>query len=348
MPVINATAKVILLVSLLLSVSCATTSSNEKDNKTGLFGDEEREVVVQRIGQRNTIVSPYGKNHWYEARQSKNTSIKRIQGMLATGESLNAERAARNYLEKNPGHPEALMALSAALAHSGQYDLAGYYARLVAKKIPNNSRSQNIEALSILMKAKNMSDYRRAEQLFQSAFDGNSNEIAAGLNLASMYLEVGNAGNAATIFEQASNRCDRCAAAELGLGIAKMRLNQFKSAVGHLERASKNPIEKSKALYYLALTYKNGLNAPKKAEESLRTLLAEGSSKDGATLRLGHTLLRKIKAERSKKESMIAARKAAKENKSKKNNEPVKQDRDLSTSDLDDDFSTAPTLTGGK
>jgi tetratricopeptide (TPR) repeat protein len=347
----NMASKLAVLFLLQSLTGCVTTGSGTSGGS--IPGQESDSLVVQRVGARDTIISPFGKNHWYSARQQKEGGLGPIQGMLATGEGPGAEQAARTFLQKNPGHPEGLISLASALALTGQYDLAGFYAKLAAQKLPNDSRTINIQALAILMRARNMSDYRSAERLLQKSFDSSPQEIAAGLNLGSLYLELGNAAGAAQIFEQTSSRCKLCAASELGLGIAKMRLKRFDEAEKHLLVAIKNNQEKTKGLYYLALVYKNGLNSSQKAESTLRTLLAEGSKKDPVTLRLGHTLLRKIKAEQAHRPATaVAKRKNAEKNQD--NYSRLVQDTSAKgasdpNSDLgasDNDFVPAPTLTG--
>ncbi|MEZ4741636.1 MAG: tetratricopeptide repeat protein [Bdellovibrionota bacterium] len=288
-----------LAVAYLTSCTTTSGSQNSNDISNDIFDTTTEKVVIQKVGEKDPVVSPHDRNHWLKLRSTNDLSIKKIYGLIATNESLAAERAARKFLEKNPGSVEGLTALATALAISGQYDLAAYYSKLLTKKLPDNPHSFNIKGLAVLNSATRMEDYRKAESYFQRAFESSKAEIAAGLNLGQLYLELGNSNTALEIFASTSERCHSCIPAQMGYGIAAKRMGKSSEALAAFKNVIKDDKEFAPAWYHMALVYKNSLSDQKKAEESLKQVLSMQTA-DNSIKDLAHTLLRSIKAENEK------------------------------------------------
>jgi tetratricopeptide (TPR) repeat protein len=325
------------LMASFTASGCITGTEKNAAEKD-IFETTTEKVVVQRIDSKDPILSPFGKNHWMDARGATAVSIKRIHALLATGESLPAERDARKYLVMHPGDVEGLTALSSALAQSGQYDLAAYYAKLVAAKLPDNPHSLNIQGLAILIGATRIDEFRRAESLFQRAFDGSESEVAAGLNLGDLYLELGNSDSAAKIFSTARTRCHNCIPALMGFGIASRRTGRYSDALEAFNKVvSANKLE-VEALYHIALVYRDGLNDRKKAEETLRTLIATNTERASVKER-AYTVLRAMLSETPHADTAIAESDAKKSDPTE--GEATQSDEPTLTLDAaDSDFGT--------
>jgi tetratricopeptide (TPR) repeat protein len=283
------------MFTIIVASGCVTGEKKAVKEKD-IFETSVEKVVVQRIDSKETVVSPFGKNHWMDARVGKATSIKRIHALLATGESLAAEKESRKFLAAHPGNAEGLTALASALAQSGQYDIAAYYAKLVAAKFPENPHSLNIQGLSILIGATRIEEFRRAESLFQRAFDGSDSEVAAGLNLGDLYLELGNSDSALKIFNTVRSRCHDCNPAVMGFGVASRRLGHYSEALDAFKMVVSNNKSDVEAMYHIALIYRYGLKDRKKAEETLRALMAANSDKSSVKER-AQTVLRSMLSE---------------------------------------------------
>lgn len=256
--------------------SCSTIQNGY--SLSNMFSSDSDKVVVQKAGSKLPILSPYGKKHWYEARQSAKSEIKRIQAILATGDYRSAEKSARVYLEKMPGDLDGLTVLSSALAMRGKYQLAAYYAKLISKKMPNNAYSLNLQGLAILMQASHMSEYKRAQKLFRQSFENSNKEIAAGLNLGNLYLDLGNVSAALGIFEETSNRCNNCTPALLGYGIAAKSLRKYPEAQDSFESILEKEPNNPHALVYLAEVYDRGLNDRNNAIKFLNKAIASNNT----------------------------------------------------------------------
>jgi len=245
-------------------------------------GGEASQIVVQHVGEKNPVISPYDRKYWISLKDISGNEPKQIAqkmiSLLAVGESEDAAEEARRFLAIQPGNKMALTVLTAALVMSRKYDLAAYYAKHLEGISSGNSEALNVKALAIMLAAQSrLSDYRRAEKIFRESLDASSKEVAAGLNLGRLYLELGDAGSAAGVFDIVASRCHSCEEALLGVGISAARLKQYdKSKDIWKAILSKNP-KNHRALYHLALTYKNGYNDYDQAEKILRELVEDGS-----------------------------------------------------------------------
>jgi tetratricopeptide (TPR) repeat protein len=293
-----------ILTGILASIlaGCVTTGPVAQE-KTAVKGD----AVVTQSGKANPVVSGHDRRYWLDLRQAKAT-LPKMSGALATGEAAAALELARSFLEKNPGNPDALTLMATALAMSKNYDLAAYYAALVEKARPGDVVALNIRGMAAMLQPKaRIADFKKAEALFAQAFNGDQSQIAAGLNLGSLQLEVGNAAAAAATFGEVAKRCHQCTVGLMGYGIASARSKKFDQAKGAFEAVlKKNPIHAG-ALYQLALVHKNGYNNGKQAEKYLEKILVDARIKDPAAKERAQTVLRSVKAEATPEERTMIA-----------------------------------------
>ncbi len=280
------------LCSVLWFGGCSTLGSDDADEVSsagggGQAGDSDEgqdggQVIVQQIGNPNPVLSPYNRGFWLARRDSGEkegkVGTKHMFALLATGEWDAAVGEARQYLASHPGHKRALTVLVAALVYGRKFDLAAYYAKQLEKVAPNSSEVFNIKGISVMMAAQNrLVELRRAEKLFRQALDASSSDIAAGLNLGHLYLEIGDARAANLVFDSMSSRCNSCVEALIGVGISSERTRQYEKAGDAWNQILKENPSNHRALYHLALIRKNGYNDYDQAENILKKLLKDDS-----------------------------------------------------------------------
>ena len=297
---LNSTVKKLYVTALLaasLAGTACTTLSGGDDHLTAA-----KSTVVTQAGRSEPVVSGFDRPYWVDLR-GKNGAMPKMNGALATGEAQAAIDLARDYLAKRPGDADGLTMMAAALVLSRNYDLAAYYASLVEKARPNDAFALNVKGIAAMQTAKpRMADFRRATQLFQQAFDADPRQIAAGLNLGAVQLELGNATMAEQTFGQVSKRCEECNVALMGYGLSSARAGHMNQAKVAFEAVLKKNPSHSEALYQLALVQKNGYNNSKQAEKYLSQLLADPKIKNVATRERAQSVLRSMNGEASHEE----------------------------------------------
>ena len=280
----------IALVSTSL-MACTTLRSS----KAG--GPSERSRVVTQAGRQDPIVSQHQRRYWLDVRSNSKSSLAKAEAALATGESAAAVGLARNFLKNRPGDSDALLILASALALERNYDLAAYYAKQVERGSPGHPGALNIRGLAILLAPNNrVKDYQTAATLFREAF-GNSEEIAAGMNLGHLALELGDATEAEDVFGEVRRRCNQCNASLLGFGIASSRLQHFDAARKALRAILAKSPSHSRALFHLAIIERNGFGNNKEASKYLEKLLATRNSQNLDLKERAQTVLRVINGE---------------------------------------------------
>lgn len=269
---------------------------------------QAKTTVVTQAGHKEPVVSAHDRNYWVDLR-GKTAAMPKMNGALATGEAQAAIDLARDYLAKRPGDADGMTMMASALVMNRNYDLAAYYADLVIKARPNDPAALNIKGLAAMLTPRaRVADFRRAQALFQASFDGDNRQVAAGLNLGALELELGNAAGAEQTFGQASKRCEECNVAMLGYGVASARAGHFAQAKGAFESVLKKNPSHSEALYQLALVQKNGYNNSKQAEKYLRQLLADPKIKNVAARERAQSVLRSMNGEASREERTQVAK----------------------------------------
>ncbi len=295
------------ILALGTIVNC--TSFNRRDNAADLNSTRgENSFVIQ--GQSQTYAySSQGRQYWLKSRSSGSTKNRAI-GALATGESVAAMDLARATLAKNPSDESALSVLAAGLVTQKNYDLAFYYAEELEKVNPQSAVAANIKGLATMLRINpRTADFMQAKQYFRESMNRDAQDIAAGLNLGHLELELGQADHAREVFTEVAKRANgQCRACELGVGIASLRAGKPDLAKSALEGIlSKNPGD-ADALYHLALVYKNGYNDPVKAKSYLTTLLKRSKTTNLAVRERASATLRKINGESTVEERQAIAK----------------------------------------
>jgi tetratricopeptide (TPR) repeat protein len=280
----------------IMANACASKGEKE-DLGGGLFNSVDSDIIVMRAGDKDPIISQNSRMKWLDIKKSEKDEIRRMQILLATGDSLEAEREARKFLQGKPGDIEATLVLASSLAQSRQYELADYFAQTLEKFPQVKPNALNIRGLAVLLGATREQDFRKAQDIFLQAHKGNPKQIAAGLNLGALYLETGNANGALGIYQETSVRCSKCTEALMGYGIAALRAYKFKDA----ENAFNEVIGRSKrngaALYHLGLVYLKGSNNKVKAEATLKRVLQEDVAASTELKQRAQLILKQLKGE---------------------------------------------------
>ena len=266
----------------LAASSCITLGGKDAPkNPDSLAEAAQGDMIVQQPRSKTPVVSKFARGYWLDIRSGAKSSIMRMHASLATGDASSAEGLARTYLEKNPGDADGLTVLAASLVLQKKYSMANYYAMRINKEVPGHPVADNIRGLAMMMKPGNrIKQFRQAKELFSAAFEGSGEQIAPGLNLGHLQLEMGNALAASETFAEVSNRCGKCIPGQMGVGIAASRSGKREEAVSAFESILDKKANHAKALYHLALVYKNRYNNSIKAQELLAQLLNKSQTND--------------------------------------------------------------------
>ena len=241
-----------------------------------------REEQMQGILIKKKKIKPFYKDKqvWLSEFDSKDGSLARIIQAIEKKEWKQSIQMARTYLKKNPFNKGCFLVLATSYAGLGKYEQASYYAKLVLKKFPTNVAAINILGLSIYAKAELLEDYRKAQRIFQLAFDRSDKEVAAGLNLGYLLLEMGDTQTAQQIFLQTSGRCGACEEANLGYAISLRRQGKHNLAKETLEKVvARNPGFMT-AWYQLALHYRNVEKNYEKSSQYIKKILEQSDMQD--------------------------------------------------------------------
>lgn len=298
-------ARTLVVTSALVWTTACTTlqggSSKEASERS------VSETVLTQVSRKEALVSQHDRSYWLDMRQSKKLMPK-LAGALATGEGEASVQLAKAYLAKNPGDVPAMTMLAQALAMTRNYDLADYYAMLALRKEPSNAAALNIRGLAMMLGSnRTVLDYHKAQNYFRQALDAEPSHVAAGLNGGHLALELGNPEAASTLFQQVVQRCGDCTPGLMGWGVALSRTGKHAEAASAFEKVLAKSQNNPRALYNLALVYKNGYNDGKRAEGYLHTLLDSSRTKDVALREKAQTVLRMIKGEAAREERTMIA-----------------------------------------
>lgn len=291
--------KLILALSLtLLSVSCSTTGSNEATltGKPAPLGFSNQPVVHQTSGK--TLMKQISRDRWVEVKNTTKNEHLKLYANLGAAEWDVAVADARNYLQKNPGDEVGLTVLALALTMKQNYSLAGYYAKLLEKYHPGNPEVKNILGLAEMSKpGGTYEDYKEAIRLFESAFNSSDKQIASGMNLGQLHLEMGNLEASRDVYAAVYQRCGKCSEAGLGYGIALARLQTYPKAESVFKDVLDNDSHNMYARYYLALIANYGRNDKQAAMDQLQAMLDDTETKNVEMQRKANFLLRRIQAQ---------------------------------------------------
>ena len=300
----SAIKTIALIATFAATTGCATLfkgGSGSDQSLKSKGAETSGDVVVHQPQLKNPVISPYSRDYWLSVRDSSKAGVRRMYAILATGDWQAATSHARAYLKKNPGDLDALTVLAAGLALGKQYDLAGYYAKLIEQSNPGNADALNIMGLTIMVGSSNRyADYQKAMAFFQKAHEASGTQIAAGMNLAHLQLELGNAQTARQTFASIVGRCSECTPAMLGYGVASSRTKDYGTAEESFNKILRKNPNHSGASFHLALLHKNGYNKKQRAEEILQGLIANTKVTDRYVKERAGAVLRQIKAEQDR------------------------------------------------
>jgi len=294
--------KTLLVLSASLNLAACTTffkgKSASATSEVTVASMADQGAVVQQAGRINPVISVYDRQHWLDVRADSKDERMKMYAALAVGEARVAEVEARSFLRKHPKDFAGLQVLAASLGMQKKYSLAGYYAGLLESYYQDSSEALNLLALSMLMNNQNrVQDYRRIVDMLQKSFGASSNQIAAGLNLGHLYLELGNISAAAETFATVRVRCDSCVESLMGAGIAAYRAGNYGVAQSSFKQVLSKSKFHSEALYRLALVERNVQKNNGNAKQYLRTMLANRNDKDRMIYQRANTMLRQLEGE---------------------------------------------------
>lgn len=288
-------------IALCFLSACVTSGNTDESNSsadiTAVGEDSTATVVVQQAGSETALLSSKEKSYFISARKNLKSDEARLYATLGTGVADVAEQDARALLVKKPNNIAGLTVLATSLVLQRKYQMAEFYANQLEKYAPDNADVSNIRGLAALYGGRNtLADYRKALAYFEKAFHSNASQIASGLNLAHLQLEMGNAQAAAETFRLLTSRNQDCLQAWIGFGVAQNRLGSYKDAKNSFEMALSKQKDHPEALYFLALVEKNGYNNQRSATKTLKHLIASQSG--GKAVRLkAQSLLRVMEGE---------------------------------------------------
>jgi tetratricopeptide (TPR) repeat protein len=297
----------------IFSVACSTTSSQE----VGKFEQADSTLtdtptvtytgpmVVKQIGEPGITYSRQKPEYWFGLKGSSN-ALKQIAGLLAQGQGHQAVQASRAYLVKNPNDVQGILLLATALAMERKYSLAAYYAQTGLRLRPGDSMLLNIMGLATYLdQSRTPSEMQQAINLLKRSFESDSKQIASGLNLGGIYLEIGKTAEAQVYYQAVAKRCSDCSSSLVGSGTAHLRSKNYQEAKVAFEKIIAKEPSHGVALYNLAIVYKNGFKNHKQAEKYLFTLLNRTGKADLALRSRAQAFLRTMKGEMNQSERAL-------------------------------------------
>ena len=288
----------------IVSIVSACTTFNQKNDLSSDGGILSKNssaygATVTQVGATSPLLSSQSRPYWLDQRQAK-ALMPRAYGALATGEGGEAVKMAKTKLARNPADPGALTVLAAGLVMNHNYELATHYARVLERLQPGNAFALNVQGLALMLAPRStVADYRLAREYFQKSIDADGGQIAAGLNLGSLDLELGDAAHAATVFKTVSDRCGQCVVGLLGYGRALSRSGDFTGAEQVFKSLLAKHPQNASAMYSLALVYKNGLNNKSKAQSYLMAVIHQSRTKDSEIRDRAQIVLRSLSSQKN-------------------------------------------------
>lgn len=303
----------ILHILVILSVACTTTSSQDlaKTRDSEAFFPEtppaayKGPTVVKQIGQTGIAYSKQKPEYWFALKDSNN-SLKKVAGLLAVGQANKAVLEARSYLALHPQDVQGILLLATGLSMEHKYNLAAYYAQTGLRLRPGDAMLLNIIGLATYLDhSRSPQEVQVAINFLKNSFDNDPNQVASGLNLGGIYLELGKPEEALMYYEAAAKRCGDCTSSLIGSGTAHLRSKNYQGAKTAFEKIlAKDPYHGT-ALYNLAIVYKNGFKNRAQAEKYLFTLLNRSGKSDLALRSRAQAFLRTMKGELQQSERAL-------------------------------------------
>lgn len=276
-------------------INCSTTSRIKTKENSGMLSHGRS--VVQQPGAKKNVISKLSRAQWIQVKRENSSAKVKLYANLGARAFDVAIYESRVFLKKNPKDYDALVVLATGLAMTGKYQLSGYYADLIEKYYPGRALTKNLKGLAHLHKPRSrFKDYKIAVSFFSEAVSRSDDEVAAGLNLGHLYLEMGHASAALNVFRRAQNRCDDCIISLMGEGTALIRMGKFREARLVFESVLEKNANHLEARYRLALVALNGEKNPDKAAKYFRQILDHPGDQRQDLKRRANVLLRRIEA----------------------------------------------------
>ena len=286
-----------LSISLSLgAMGCVTNQSQQ----TGRSAEQPNYNLPPSVHQTSgrDILSPLNRDRWIQIRSETNDDHMKLYSSLGTREWDVAINDARAYLAEHPKDRVAMTVLAIGLAMKQNYSLAAYYGNLIERYYPGYPETANLQGLAILNRpGASYQDFRKAVQHFETAFNNFPNQVASGLNLGHLYLDMANASAARDVFQIVRDRCGDCVESLLGYGIAASRLKDFDNAEKTFETILSKSPNNLTAKYYLALILNYGKKKPQEAVAILENLLEDDSKSNLEIKRKANFLMRRLEAQ---------------------------------------------------
>jgi lipopolysaccharide biosynthesis regulator YciM len=276
-----------------LLIGGCVTSSQKKTSQPKLPTDT---LVVMQAGHSKPVMTSMARSTFVSIHNQSKDPLVKMQASMAAGETKTAITEAKNHLLNHPRNAAALNVLIAAYSLDKKYQLSLMYAQIYESFHRPSALSMNAHGLALLNQPNlTILDYRQAIKFFEKAFAAGAKEVAAGLNLGSVYLEIGDSLKAQDTFETVRGRCNDCHPALMGAAVASTRNRQFSQAKNLLTIILKLKPKDAEALYRLAIVQQNGFDDIKGAKKSLKSLLKveQGTS---TLARQAHVYLKRLES----------------------------------------------------
>ncbi|MFW7379634.1 MAG: tetratricopeptide repeat protein [Oligoflexus sp.] len=256
---------------------------------------DRAQIVHQTTGR--DVLSHMGRDYWVQVRKTADSDQMRLYASLGTKDWDVAINDARAYLKDHPKDRVALTVLATALAMKQNYSLAAYYGNLIEQYYPGYPETANLLGLAVLNRpGASYRDFQEAASHFEKAFDAHGNQVASGLNLGHLHLEMANAEAAKSVFRIVRSRCGDCSEAMIGYGIASSLLQEYDEAEQTFAAILSREALHVEAQYYLALISAYGKQDDQRAIKLLANLLGNPSNENLEIKRKANFLLRRLEA----------------------------------------------------
>lgn len=260
---------VINLVLLVLSFSTLRCVSPAKDHSGSAKALIEKDSLrLFYLNGLSALGPDDERKPWLALRKSQKDLKTIYAATMLAGEFDAAEVEVRSYLEKNPKDQEALKALVFCLIMNKKVNQAYFYIEQIEGWFGPQSDLSNAKGIYFISRASRRDSFlERAVEMFDLAYRSSTDEVAGGLNLGFLKLELGDSAGAKNLFEEVKGRCENCIPAVLGLGIAQFRLKEFESARENFSSLVSRDPNHGQALYRLALISNNVDKNPEQAKK---------------------------------------------------------------------------------
>ena len=183
--------KSLLLIGLMLTLATACSTTGKPKKKKLKTSDVYTKAAVVESIAGGTVVQQLSRSKWIQVREETKDENLKIYAAMGAKEWNIAINESKKLLRKKPKNRIALTNLATAYAMKRNYEKAAYYGKLLEKYHGSHADTLNLLGLSTLNSPhKSFGDYYKAANYFRRAFDGDSKQVASGLNLGFLYLDL--------------------------------------------------------------------------------------------------------------------------------------------------------------